>query len=26
FFAATKSSGMANLVNNFPVAWFAIGR
>ncbi|EGC8622177.1 phage tail protein, partial [Salmonella enterica] len=23
FFAATKSSGMANLVNNFPVAWFA---
>lgn len=21
FFAATKSSGMANLVNNFPVAW-----
>ncbi|ECL8742184.1 phage tail protein, partial [Salmonella enterica subsp. enterica] len=20
------SSGMANLVNNFPVAWFAIGR
>ncbi|ECQ7854358.1 phage tail protein, partial [Salmonella enterica] len=24
--AATKSSGMANLVNNFPVAWFAIGR
>ncbi|EAB8386390.1 phage tail protein, partial [Salmonella enterica subsp. enterica serovar Napoli] len=21
-----KSSGMANLVNNFPVAWFAIGR
>lgn len=26
FFAATKSSGMANLVNDFPVAWFAIGR
>ncbi len=26
FFAATKSSGMANLVNNFPVSWFAIGR
>lgn len=26
FFAATKSSGMVNLVNNFPVAWFAIGR
>ncbi|QWI83329.1 hypothetical protein AIQ04_014160 [Salmonella enterica subsp. enterica serovar Enteritidis] len=26
FFAATKSSGIANLVNNFPVAWFAIGR
>ncbi|EEC6467545.1 hypothetical protein G5F04_001561 [Salmonella enterica] len=26
FFAATKSSGMDNLVNNFPVAWFAIGR
>lgn len=26
FFAATKSSGTANLVNNFPVAWFAIGR
>ncbi|HFG7477647.1 TPA: hypothetical protein ACGHQV_000762 [Salmonella enterica subsp. enterica serovar 1,4,[5],12:i:-] len=26
FFAATKSSGMANLVNNFPVAWLALGR
>ncbi|EDT2753487.1 hypothetical protein OY12_003894 [Salmonella enterica subsp. enterica] len=26
FFAATKSSGMVNLVNDFPVAWFAIGR
>ncbi|EBS1717686.1 hypothetical protein EES00_20100 [Salmonella enterica subsp. enterica serovar Napoli] len=26
FFAATKSSGIVNLVNNFPVAWFAIGR
>ncbi|WP_339139875.1 gp53-like domain-containing protein [Salmonella enterica] len=26
FFAATKSSGIANMVNNFPVAWFAIGR
>ncbi|EMZ3831735.1 phage tail protein [Salmonella enterica] len=26
FFAATKSSGMVNLVNNFPVSWFAIGR
>ncbi|EDH8078056.1 phage tail protein, partial [Salmonella enterica subsp. enterica serovar Chester] len=21
-----KSSGMVNLVNDFPVAWFAIGR
>ncbi|EJI3085347.1 hypothetical protein NES09_000153 [Salmonella enterica] len=26
FFAATKSSAIANLVNNFPVSWFAIGR
>lgn len=26
FFAATKSSGIANMVNNFPVAWFAVGR
>ncbi|BDT40651.1 hypothetical protein SE2072C2_09500 [Salmonella enterica] len=26
FFAATKSSGIANLVNNFPVAWLALGR
>ncbi|EAT5485059.1 TPA: phage tail protein [Salmonella enterica subsp. enterica serovar Javiana] len=26
FFAATKSSAIANMVNNFPVAWFAIGR
>ncbi|ECU0024173.1 hypothetical protein C0803_16375 [Salmonella enterica] len=26
FFAATKSSGVANLVNNFPVAWLALGR
>lgn len=26
FFAATKSSGMANLVNNFPVSWLALGR
>ncbi|ELO6971442.1 phage tail protein [Salmonella enterica] len=26
FFAATKSSGMVNLVNNFPVAWLALGR
>ncbi|EBH3298444.1 phage tail protein, partial [Salmonella enterica subsp. enterica] len=22
----TKSSAIANMVNNFPVAWFAIGR
>ncbi|EPE7989299.1 gp53-like domain-containing protein [Salmonella enterica subsp. enterica serovar Bredeney] len=26
FFAATKSSAIANMVNNFPVAWFAVGR
>ncbi|WP_073885080.1 gp53-like domain-containing protein [Salmonella enterica] len=26
FFAATKSSAIANMVNNFPVSWFAIGR
>ncbi|EAA0507898.1 TPA: hypothetical protein ACIV5I_001763 [Salmonella enterica subsp. enterica serovar Java] len=26
FFAATKSSAIANLVNDFPVSWFAIGR
>ncbi|EDK5260297.1 TPA_asm: hypothetical protein G4G51_002271 [Salmonella enterica subsp. enterica serovar Dublin] len=26
FFAATKSSGIVNAVNDFPVAWFAIGR
>ncbi|ENH0493142.1 phage tail protein [Salmonella enterica] len=26
FFAATKSSAIANLVNNFPVSWLALGR
>ncbi|EAB5051374.1 hypothetical protein EG177_02770 [Salmonella enterica] len=26
FFAATKSSGITNAVNNFPVAWLALGR
>ncbi|ELQ8543339.1 hypothetical protein R2928_004690, partial [Salmonella enterica] len=26
FFAATKASTDGNVVNNYPVAWFAIGR
>ncbi|MMQ83232.1 phage tail protein, partial [Salmonella enterica] len=26
FFAATKDSSSSNHINNYPVAWFAIGR